>query len=116
MLTLSVDGKGDGLILIPPATQFAWIRESSPSGGLDKSNSNYDFSLLCLNSDGSVSGTEVGAGITRRNGASLKGEMTMKAISATDEGMLFASTGKDVYVYRKQGLKWQPDLSTNVTF
>ncbi|GAB0134773.1 hypothetical protein EsDP_00003130 [Epichloe bromicola] len=107
------DGAGKGLVLVPPPTQLAWI---SLNDGQDRSVSNYDFDLFTQDGSGTVRENTVGAGITRGAGAGFTAQMPIRAISTTSEGIVFASSGKDVFTYRKQGSRWRPDVGTNVTF
>ena len=111
--TLCADEKDKGLTLVPPPKQFCWISQNE---GQDDSVSNYDFILLSSDGSGTVHENSVGNGLTRSVGRGFKADAPIKAMSATTEGIVFVSSGKDVYAYRKQGSGWQLDVSTNGLF
>ncbi|KAG6020412.1 hypothetical protein E4U41_002842 [Claviceps citrina] len=107
------DGRDKGLILVPGPTQFAWINLSAERRGA--SSPNYDFTLLSLDGSGTVRENLVGTSLKRGKGQGFTAEMSLKAISTTSESMVFASSGKDVFVYGKFGTRWQPDVETSAT-
>ncbi|KAG6010590.1 hypothetical protein E4U21_005943 [Claviceps maximensis] len=109
------DGAGKPLTLVPPPTQFAWI--DLRDGQQDASSTNHDFIMLVAqDGSGAVRENAIGGDITRSAGAGFTARMGVKALAATSEGIVFASSGKDVYVYSRHGARWQPDVGTNVTF
>ncbi|KAG5927183.1 hypothetical protein E4U42_002531 [Claviceps africana] len=109
------DGAGKLLTLVPPPTQFAWI-SLHDDGQPDASSTTHDFLLLSQDGSGTVRESSVGRDIGRKAGAGFTARTGIRALSATSEGIVFASSGKDVFVYSRHGARWQPDVGTNVTF
>ncbi|RDA88576.1 hypothetical protein CP532_5839 [Ophiocordyceps camponoti-leonardi (nom. inval.)] len=89
------DEEGRNAVSAPPPKQLGWIR-------LGNSTDGYDFSLLSLGEDGFIGEDRVGAGLARKSGRGLDTKMAVRAISATDEAVLFAAAGDDVYIYRRK--------------
>ncbi|PHH80464.1 hypothetical protein CDD80_1474 [Ophiocordyceps camponoti-rufipedis] len=88
------DDKGRDVSFAPPPKQLGWIRlDSHHSAG-------YDFSLVGLGEDGFISENRIGADEARKAGRGLETRMAVRAISATDEAVLFAAAGDDIYMYR----------------
>ncbi|RCI09328.1 hypothetical protein L249_1411 [Ophiocordyceps polyrhachis-furcata BCC 54312] len=87
------DGEGRDAVSAPK--QLGWIR-------LDGSPDGYGFSLLSLGEDGFIGEDRVGAGLRRKAGRGLDTKMAVRAISATDEAVLFAAAGDDVHIYRRK--------------
>ncbi|KAK2593641.1 hypothetical protein QQS21_008645 [Conoideocrella luteorostrata] len=107
------DSDGRALTMVPPPKQFSWIRQKETR---DSVTGKFDFTLLSLDVGGAVHEDSVGAGGARDTGQGFAADSPITAISATAEGIVFASSGKDVYTYRKHGSRWQPDVADNVTF
>ncbi|KAF4591877.1 hypothetical protein GQ602_002176 [Ophiocordyceps camponoti-floridani] len=88
------DDKDRDVSFVPPPKQLGWIRlDGHHSAG-------YDFSLVGLGEDGFISENRIGADEARRAGHGLETRMAARAISATDEAVLFAAAGDDIYMYR----------------
>lgn len=68
----------------------------------------YDFVLLSLEAEGRfVDENRVKAGERgRKAGRGLETEMAVRAISTTDEGVLFAAAGDDAFIYRLDTKDW----------
>ncbi|KAG5944938.1 hypothetical protein E4U53_006794 [Claviceps sorghi] len=109
------DGAGKLLTLVPPPTQFAWI-SLHDDRQQDTSSTTHDYLLLSHDGSGAVRESSVGGDIGRKAGAGFSARTGIRALSATSEGIVFASSGKDVFVYSRHGARWQPDVGTNVTF
>ncbi|KAF4508063.1 hypothetical protein G6O67_004492 [Ophiocordyceps sinensis] len=95
------DERGRELGFAPPPRQLGWI-------SLAGTNTDYDFSLVGLDADGRfVDENHVKAGGKgRRAGRGLETKMTARAIATTDEGILFAAAGDDVYIYKLDTEDW----------
>ncbi|PFH62590.1 hypothetical protein XA68_12842 [Ophiocordyceps unilateralis] len=88
------DEKSRDVAFAPPPKQLDWIR-------LDSGHSApYDFSLVSLGEDGFVSENRIGANVARKTERGLDTKMAVRAISATDEAVLFAASSDDIYAYR----------------
>ncbi|POR38691.1 Uncharacterized protein TPAR_01118 [Tolypocladium paradoxum] len=101
------DDRGKGITASPPPQQLGWIRLTDPSD-TKSTGIGYDFSLLCLDANGVVQESHVAAGAARKAGPGLDTKMAVRAMSTTDEAILFAASGEDLYVYRldKDSWKW----------
>ncbi|RDA93753.1 hypothetical protein CP533_0202 [Ophiocordyceps camponoti-saundersi (nom. inval.)] len=89
------DEKGRNPAAAPTPKQLSWIRlGGSPDG--------YDFGLISLGEDGFISEDLVGAGLSRKAGQGFDTKMAVRGISATEEAVLFAAAGDDVYIYRQR--------------
>lgn len=86
----------------PPPRQMIWIRLRDSRGGRGKSVNGYDLSLVGLGEDGRLDESHFGPNVGREDGPGLKMKQAATAISCTDEALLFAHSGDEVYIYRLQ--------------
>ncbi|KAG5916531.1 hypothetical protein E4U61_003529 [Claviceps capensis] len=105
---------GENITLVPAPLQISWVYMHG--NRKDTDGASHDYLLLSRDGTATVREQLVGAGIVRWRGDGFTAPTNIKAMSTTLEGMLFASSGKDVFVYAKRGDFWEPDVSTNVAF
>ena len=91
---------------------MAWIRLKE-SSDKDSTGIGYDYSLLCLDAHGIVRENHIAAGEARTAGPGLDTNAAVRAVSTTDEAILFAALGDEVSIYRldKDSWKWTSEGS-----
>ncbi|PHH91423.1 hypothetical protein CDD83_566 [Cordyceps sp. RAO-2017] len=98
------DDKGRDIAFVPPPQQLAWIRLDEATGG--EGDGDYDFGLVSLGEDSYIDVDRIGAGVARKAGRGLDTKMRVRAVSTTDEPILFVAAGDDMYSYRLDARRW----------
>ncbi|KJZ79681.1 hypothetical protein HIM_01150 [Hirsutella minnesotensis 3608] len=98
------DADGRSVAFAPPPLQLAWIRLADIGDG--SSRAAYDFSLIVLNENGQIDENRIGSDVGREPGQGVETEQSVRAISTTDEGILFAAARDDVYIFRLDAARW----------
>ncbi|ODA77622.1 hypothetical protein RJ55_07251 [Drechmeria coniospora] len=98
------DETGRGLGFGPAPRQLGWVRLDGGSGRQEEAR--YDTSLVHLDADGSIKESHVAAGAARQDGAGIKTEVAFRALSTTDEGVVFATSKEELLIYRLDRGSW----------
>ncbi|KAK9441484.1 hypothetical protein VB005_06124 [Metarhizium brunneum] len=93
------DAKGDGLGLSPVPKQLLWVQPHEQDG--------YDFTLLSTDGSNLVRENLVGASAVRNTSLGFVAKSPIAAMSATSEGLVFLSLGKELQLYQKSGRGWE---------
>lgn len=94
-----LDAKGDGLGLSPVPKQLLWLQPHEQD--------RYDFTLLSTDGSNLVRENLVGASAVRNTSLGFVAKSPIAAMSATSEGLVFLSLGKELQLYQKSGRGWE---------
>ncbi|KHN97200.1 uncharacterized protein MAM_04797 [Metarhizium album ARSEF 1941] len=101
------DTKGDGLALSPVPRQLLWLRNSRRHDGQDDSADEHDFILLSADGSNLVRENLIGSGNARDTSSGFAAASPITAMSATSDGLVFLSLGRELQLYKKSGSRWE---------